>query len=170
MNFRQFSRTRKLGTSMVELAFMLPILTTVVLGSMELSRGVMVKHVLEEAARAGCRVAIMEGASIQDVHNAVNFAMNRAKLAGFTVRVNPTSLDSLGAFEPVSVTIQMPFANVSWVKANYMDRITLTGTCVMPKEVEADEEVEIPDSNGKKNKKNKKTKTKRGKRGKKAKK
>lgn len=141
----------------MELSLMLPILTTLILGSMELSRGVMVDHVLEEAARAGCRVAIMEGATVNDVNNVVAHAMSKAKLSGYSVRVQPTSLDSLGAFEPVRVTIDLPFSQVSWVGSEYMTRITLTGTCVMPKEIAEEDEV-VPPTDGKKNKKNKKDK------------
>jgi hypothetical protein len=170
MSLFRVGRSHRRGASMMELAFMLPVMTTLVLGSMEVSRGVRVDHVLEEAARAGCRVAIMEGATVNDVNNVVKHATDKAKLSGFSVQVHPTNLDSLGAFEPVRVTVSMPFSKASWTGVDYMAKISMTGSCVMPKEIEAEDEVEPPGPGGKKNKKNKSNKSKKDKKAKKAKK
>ena len=45
-------RLQRRGGAMVEMAVIIPVLLVFLLGSVEIGRAVMVKHVLEEAARA----------------------------------------------------------------------------------------------------------------------
>ncbi|HEV3443576.1 MAG TPA: TadE family protein, partial [Gemmataceae bacterium] len=47
---------RRRGVSSVEFAFVAPIFFLMLLGLIELSRGLMVKHMLLNAARQGCRI------------------------------------------------------------------------------------------------------------------
>jgi Flp pilus assembly protein TadG len=125
------------------------------LGSMEMGRAVMVRHVLEEAARAGCRIAVFENATKQDVLDIVATSMTAASINNYTVTVNPDPPQNLSAFEAVTVTVD--YADVSWLSsASFMSGSSITGLCVMPAEGDGAND---PDSNdtptGKKNKKNK---------------
>jgi Flp pilus assembly protein TadG len=52
---------RRSGSSAVELAVMMPLLGMLLVGMLELGRGVMVKWALTDAARKGCRTAILPG-------------------------------------------------------------------------------------------------------------
>ena len=143
---------------MVEMAVVIPVLLVFLLGSVEIGRAVMVKHVLEEAARAGCRVAVAEYSDKSDVVEIVDTAMNMANLNGYTVTVSPDPPTELGPFETVSVNVSVPYTDVSWFAPSFMTGKTLHGVCVMPAESEGDEP---PGPGGKKNKKDKKTKTKK---------
>ena len=75
-------RLQRRGGAMVEMAVIIPVLLVFLLGSVEIGRAVMVKHVLEEAARAGCRVAVAEYSDKADVTDIVKSAMDMADLTG----------------------------------------------------------------------------------------
>ena len=148
---------RKRGVAAVEMAVVLPVLILLLMGSMQLGRGVMVKHILEEVARAGCRVAVVESSTTSDVEAIVATAMKTAHLTNYTVTVSPNPPTEMGPFEAVTVTITIPYDQVSWVKAGFLEGRTLEGVCVMPAEADG---TTLPDpSSGKKNKKDKKNKS-----------
>ena len=71
---------RRSGVATVEFALVLPVIILLMMGGLELGRAVMVDHVLEEAARAGCRVAVFENSTKQDVLDIVDAAMLKAKI------------------------------------------------------------------------------------------
>ena len=110
-------RRARLGAAAIEFACVLPFLVLFLMGSVEVGRGVMVKHVLEEAARAGCRVAVFESSTAADVNSIVGTAMDAANLSGsnYTVTIDPPNPQGLEAFQPVTVSIEMNFADVSWI-------------------------------------------------------
>ncbi len=149
-------RLQRRGGAMVEMAVIIPVLIVFLLGSVEIGRAVMVKHVLEEAARAGCRVAVAEYSDKADVTEIVKSAMDMANLSGYTVTVSPDPPTELGPFETVSVNVSVPYTDVSWFAPSFMTDKTLTGVCVMPAESEGDDP---PGPGGKKNKKDKKNKS-----------
>src|SRR5947209_5626474 len=63
---------RRRGIAATEFAILAPFLTILILGTFELSRGIMVKEVLNDAARKGCRTAIQPLMANSDVTTAVN--------------------------------------------------------------------------------------------------
>jgi hypothetical protein len=152
-----FARNRgRRGVAVVEMAVVIPVLTLFTLGSVEIGRAMMVKHVLEEAARAGCRVAITEYSVDADVHAMVDLAMDKADITGYTTDLTPVFIEELGPFEVVTVRVSVPFSAVSWFTPNFMTSAVLEGVCVMPAEVEG---LNVPNAvTGKKNKKTKKDK------------
>jgi hypothetical protein len=148
------------GAAVVEFAVVLPVIVVMFMGCMEMGRAVMVRHVLEEAARAGCRIAVFENGNKQDVLAIVKSALAAAKISNYTVSIAPDPPENLKAFQAVTVTVSVPYDDISWLPAgDYMGGKTLTGVCVMPAEGDGAND---PDSNqtpsGKKNKKNKKNK------------
>ena len=123
-----------------------------------MGRAVMAKHVLEEAARAGCRVAVAEDSTTQDVKDVVDAAMGMAGMSGHTVLVSPDPPNALGPFEAVTVRVTIPYSDVAWFDAFYMAGKSLEGVCLMPAETPGDE---LPDpTTGKKNKSKNKNKNK----------
>ncbi len=165
-NRSKCNRQRR-GAAVVELAMSLPVLIIFLLGSMEMGRAVMAKHVLEEAARAGCRVAVAEDSTTKDVEDVVDAAMGMAGISGHTVFVSPDPPNNLDAFEVVTVRVTIPYSDVAWFDAFYMKGKSLEGICLMPAETPGDF---VPDPPGKKNKSKKGKKGKQGKQGKKNKK
>ena len=64
-------RPSRRGASSVEFAVVAPVLFAVVLGIIEVGRGLMAIHMLNNAARACCRVGVIEGKATSDINTAV---------------------------------------------------------------------------------------------------
>jgi Flp pilus assembly protein TadG len=162
-NYLRWRKHRR-GAAVVEMAIILPVLVLLIFGALELGRAVMVKHILEEAARAGCRVATLENAQLSDVTSIVDLAMANAAITGYTITVDPNPPASAGNLDPVTVTVSVAHADVAWMSSpQFMAGATLTGICVMPAEAIAvvvstddDDSDDDDDVVTKKNKKNKK--------------
>src|SRR5437773_12492070 len=60
-------RRRRLGSAIAEFAIVCPILVVVLLGMIELCRGTMVKVMLSDAARKGCRTGIQRDKGNADI-------------------------------------------------------------------------------------------------------
>jgi Flp pilus assembly protein TadG len=147
-------RRARLGAAAIEFACVLPFLVLFLMGSVEVGRGVMVKHVLEEAARAGCRVAVFESSTAADVNSIVETAMNAANLgSNYTVTIDPANPQGLVAFQPVTVSINMSFADVSWIPTTFLKGKSVGGVCVMPAEGDGVSDPTKKAPTGKKNKK-----------------
>lgn len=130
------SRHRRPAASVVELALLLPFLSGVFLGMFEISRGILVKEVLSNAAHRCTRLASIPGKSNASVTPGAAEVMTAAGITGYTVtiRVNGTEADvsTATAGDRVSVQVSVPVANVYWLSARFLpgDQ-TLSETVVM---------------------------------------
>ena len=180
MNWLRIWKVERKGAALVEFALVLPVFLLLIFGGLEMGRAVMVKHLLDDAARAGCRVASMQGATQNDVVSVVNQALTKAGISGHDVTVTPTPPSSADHLEPVSVTISVPHSEVAWMPSpRFMGGKSLTGVCIMPAVRDAgDDNGDVgdppskkndppskkndpPSKKNKKNKKNKKSKKKK---------
>jgi Flp pilus assembly protein TadG len=114
-------RLRRPGSAAVEFAIIAPILTTLMLGMVEVTRVIQVKNYLSDAARSGCRLAIQSGSSTQSVKSNINTILTNngisASYATITVRINGHVADAATAVQDdkVSVQISLPISQVNWV-------------------------------------------------------
>ena len=113
------SRLRRRAASAVEFAFVAPVFFLIVLGLIELGRGIMVKHLLANAARQGCRVGIIEGKSNADINAAVTNVLAPLGITSdtVTVDVNDVPGDAINgtAFNELTVIVSVPVSAVTWV-------------------------------------------------------
>ena len=122
---RRIASTRRWAATSTEFSVVAPIFFVFVLGFIELGRGFMIQHLMTNAARQGCRVAVIEGKSNTDVNNAVYTVLNGEGISGDTVTVqvddvtgNPSSANP---GDEISVTVSIPVSAVSWVpKAQFL--------------------------------------------------
>ena len=105
------------GTAVVEFAIVAPLLFLLILGVLELGRLVMVQQVLTNASREGARRGILEQATAAEVETVVVNYLTSSYVSGATVVVSPSSLSGVGFGDLVTVTISVPFDQVSWVPA-----------------------------------------------------
>ena len=108
---------RRRGATVVEMAFIAPVFLTLVLGIIESSRLGMVCQLLTTAAREGCRVAVINGMTETDVQNGINTALNSSGISVGTVTPtcpSPYTWDSAPGGTPITVSLSVPYANVSW--------------------------------------------------------
>jgi len=137
MHSARLIRNRRRGATTVETAVVLLPLFLIVFASIEFERALMAKHAMEEAARAGCRVAILKSTSIDDISDEIDPIMESAGIDQFTITTDPSNIAAAERWDPVSVSIQVQYANVSWVPSpQFLASKVLTASCTLPKEYE----------------------------------
>ena len=133
------------GAVTVEMALVLPIFTMLVFGIIEFGRGFMIMQLVTNAAREGCRRAIIDGSTNSDVTSYVqNFMLTSGNVATASTTVtitvtpytgnaaNPTNDVSLcHSRDLINVKVQIPFSAVQLITGKYLAGKTLTGQASM---------------------------------------
>jgi Flp pilus assembly protein TadG len=126
---------RPTGALAVETAIVLPLFFLFVFGLLEFGRCLLVADTIVGAAQEGCRAAIVPGATSSDVTTAANTVLSGGLVSGATVTVSPSNLSQVKTGQPVSVTVQVPFDQVSWLPTpQYLKNKVLKSTCIMLRE------------------------------------
>lgn len=122
---RKWSQSRR-GTAAIEFAFVAPVFFLFVFGLIELGRMVMVQQALTNAAREGCRTAVLAttvdsaqvDAAIRDyLESVVGDASNLGK-----VRVTvPQGLDSTASGTDLTVSVEVDYTDVSWLPMSHLN-------------------------------------------------
>lgn len=119
----------------MEFALVAPLLFLLVFGMIEYGRMVMVQQILTNASREGARMGVLDGTTTADVTNSVNSYLSNASIQNATVTVTPNPPSSAGFGEPVTVTVSVPFNQVSWLPAPlFLNGTTLSSQTVMRRE------------------------------------
>ena len=114
---------------------MAPIFFLLVLGMIEYGRMVMVQQVITNASREGAREAVLDGATAATVTSTVNDYLTAGSISGATVTVDPSPLSGAEFGDPVTVTVSIPFSQVSWLPSPmYLGGRTMTASTVMRRE------------------------------------
>lgn len=123
------ARTRK-GAVTVEFALVLPLIVLMFLGTLEMGRGLNVKHSLQEAARAGCRLAVLEGSTNDDIDGIAIGSLQPAGVGNYTITVEPTDYQAAEEGDSINVTISTTYSEVSWFAPFFLDK-DISGSCTM---------------------------------------
>lgn len=119
----------------VEFAVVAPLFFLLVLGMIEFGRMVMVQQVITNASREGARRAIIEGATTSEVVGVVQNYLASGGIRSATVSVSPDPIDSAGYGDPVTVSVSVPFRQVSWLPTPmFLGGIELRATTTMRRE------------------------------------
>jgi len=120
----------------VEFAIVAPVLFLMIFGMIEFGRMIMVQQILTNASREGARIAVLDGTTGTEVHSAVDSYLQNASITGASVTVNPTEPSTAGYGAPVTVKVQVPFSQVSWLPSPMFvgGGTNLTATTVMRRE------------------------------------
>jgi Flp pilus assembly protein TadG len=112
-----------------------PVLILLVFGMLEFGRVMMVQQVLTNAAREGCRKATLPGSSSSDVTAVVNNYLTSSGISGANAPSVSPDPSSANAGDAITVTVSVPFNNVSWLPVPlFLSGKTLSATVVMCKE------------------------------------
>ena len=126
---------RRLGAVTAEFAIIAPVFIIIVFGILEYGRMVMVQQIITNASREGARTAALDGATTAEVEGIVNEFLEDASVTGASVAVSPDPPSSAAFGDPVSVTISIPFADVSWLPLPaYLNENTLSAATTMRRE------------------------------------
>lgn len=128
-------RKYRRGTAAVEFALVAPLLFLLILGMIEFGRVLMVQQLITNASREGARRGVLDGATTSEITTSVKNYLTGASVAGATVTVNPNPPSSAGFGEPVTVTVSVPFNQVTWLpKPMFLSGKTLSAQSVMRRE------------------------------------
>jgi Flp pilus assembly protein TadG len=115
-----------------------PVIFGAVLGMIEVGRGIMVVHLLNNAARAGCRVGILEGKSTNDITTAVNNTLIPVGIKSdtVTVQVNDGLADAstAQAGNEITVVVTVPVSKVTWLPGGVFLSGSLSGQYTLRRE------------------------------------
>jgi Flp pilus assembly protein TadG len=101
----------------------------------EYGRMVMVYQVITNASREGARAGVLDGATTSSVTTAVNNYLTAGAVSGATVTVSPNPPTSAAYGDPVTVTVSIPFSQVSWLPSPmYLGSRTLSAATAMRRE------------------------------------
>jgi Flp pilus assembly protein TadG len=129
------SYRKKRGAAAVEFAIVAPLFFLLLFGMIEYGRCVLVQQVLTNASREGARRAVLDGTDTSDVIEVIDGYLANASITGATVTVNPDPPGNALFGEPVAVTVQVPFSQVSWLPAPmFLGNTMMTATSVMRRE------------------------------------
>lgn len=135
VNTLQRKRNARRGASVVEFALVAPIFMLFVFGIVEYGRCVMVQQLLTNAAREGARRGVLDGSTTAEVQTAVRTYLGGASVNRATVVVSPDPPSSATFGQPVTVTVSVPFSQVSWLGTPmYLRGRTLTAQSTMRRE------------------------------------
>ena len=128
-------RKYRRGAAVVEFAIVAPVFFLLVFGIIEYGRLVMVQQVLTNASREGARQAVLDGSTTDSVTTAVQNYLSAARIAGSTIAVTPDPPSTAGFGEPVTVTVSVPFNQVSWLPSPmFLGGRTMAAVTVMRRE------------------------------------
>jgi len=113
------------GVAALEFAFVAPVFFLLVFGLIEMGRMIMVQQSLTNAAREGCRTAVLattvdSGDVEAAVRDYLQSVMSNASDAS-EVRVTvPGSMAGTASGTELSVAVEVDYADVSWVPMGYL--------------------------------------------------
>jgi len=142
-------RTHRPGAVTVEFAILVPVLLLLVFAFIDFGRGIMVTHLLTNAARIGARAGVLQGTSTSQITTAVTTYLSANGIQGdsITVQVNDGSTDASTAKsgDEITVIVSVPVSQVSWIPGGwapnlnagttgYLAGSTLTGQFTLRRE------------------------------------
>ncbi|WP_425398509.1 TadE/TadG family type IV pilus assembly protein [Aeoliella sp.] len=131
---RRLRAGNRRGVAAVEFAIVAPVFFLLVIGFVELGRGLMVQQVLTNASRVGAREAISLHSSTTSAKSAAEDYADGCSVSGVAVSVSPDPA-SASAGDVITVSVTVPYADISWVPSPwFMGGSTLEATSSMRKE------------------------------------
>ncbi|NMC19699.1 MAG: pilus assembly protein [Thermogutta sp.] len=128
-------RKERLGVAAVEFAVVAPLFFLLLLGMIEFGRMVMVQQVITNASREGARLGVLDGTTTTEITNAVEAYLASGGVRNATVTVTPDPPSQAGYDEPVTVTVRVPFSQVSWLPTPmFLGGTELSAVTVMRRE------------------------------------
>ncbi len=128
------------GAALVEMAMVLPIFVVLLLGLVEFGRAIMVGQMVTNAAREGCRQAILDGSTNTAVDTFVkDFLQTSANVSRSDVTVNISIANPVAAGQLslatsrdlVTVAVSIPFTRVSYLPPSFLGAASLSAASAM---------------------------------------
>ena len=131
---------RRCGAVVVEMAFIAPLFFLLVFGLIEFARMVMVHDALTDAARNGCRKAVLASTISQaDVEAKVRSSLIAtiacaSDINKCRVTFSPSNLSGVEPGTTIATSIEVNYADVSWIPPRFLGSVVLRGKASMKRE------------------------------------
>jgi hypothetical protein len=113
------------------MAVVLPILLTILFGIIEFGWAFMIYQSVTNAAREGCRVAVLQGSTDTDIETRIDDYLNLVGITGYTTEFE----HSVAGSPEETVVVRVPYSNVSLLKGYFgSTNFDLVGRATMRKE------------------------------------
>lgn len=130
--------TRRAGASSVEMAIVAPLLFLFIFGLFDIAHGFMVQHLIQDATRQGCRMAICPKKTNQMVLAKINQLLTTegVKGANTTIKINAATGDvaNARAGDSISVQINLAASDVSLFASTGFLKGQFKAACTMRRE------------------------------------
>jgi Flp pilus assembly protein TadG len=130
---KRLKHSLRRGAAIAEFAIVAPVFLTLIVGTIELGRAVVVVQLLTNASREGARVGGYDTTmTTSTITSAVNTYLSNEGISGATTTVSPSPPSLAVDGQQISVTVSIPYNNVSWVPSPFfLGGQTLSATTVM---------------------------------------
>lgn len=123
---------RRRGALVVEMAFVLPVLVTVIFACLEFSRMNMIRNTAKNAAYKAARKAIVPGATASGAQTEATNLMHSIGVNDSTVTVTPAVITS--STTTVTVNIQTNLSRNLFFTPMFLKNNSITTTCTLNRE------------------------------------
>ncbi|MCD0463457.1 pilus assembly protein [Roseiconus lacunae] len=112
-----------------------PLMLTFTFGLIEMSRISIIKESIVQASREGARIGIRPTASSSDVQSRINEELGVMGITTASVSITPSHLDTAQPGEEISVKIEIPISEVSFIPGFFnFDGVDISAETVMRRE------------------------------------
>ena len=132
MSARHLAPPARRGTTVVEVAIVLPILLLLLFAAIDYSRANSIRNTAENAAYEGARRAIVPGGTPQAAQTAANEILSILSLSNSSVSVSPTVITS--TTPQISVTVNVPLGSNLYASSALLSNVTISRTCTLTRE------------------------------------
>lgn len=132
---RATSKHRRHGAALVELAVTLPLIVTIVLGTIEITSVVYARHNLQCTVQECGRVAAKRAASDDLVRTRLEDIAAQLGIHDAQVFTNPPSIEGLEPGTRIHVMIQAAAPSNTFIAGNYYGNDGIVASCVVVKEL-----------------------------------
>jgi Flp pilus assembly pilin Flp len=122
------SKTRRSGVAAAEFALLAPFLVFVIIGVVENARGIMMKQMLNDAARKACRTGVLPGKTNSDITSDVNNILSDNNISNSSLKISilikPSGATDVSGAQPgvdiVSVKVSLPVSSFYWAGTYFL--------------------------------------------------
>ncbi len=129
------ARRPRYGNAAIELAVTLPMMATIIFGSVEVCSQIYTKQAIESAAYECARVAISSGATEDDVEEKMEEILKARNIKEAKLKVKPDDLEDAERGERITIRISAPAKENSMSLTRFIKQGTIEAECVMIKEL-----------------------------------
>ncbi len=123
------------GNAAVELALTLPVMVSIVFGSIEICSILYSRQAIEATAHECARVAANATATNSDVEARMAEILSQRGVVGASVTTIPANIAGIERGTQITVTVAAPVSANTWVPARFYGSDSIQASCVVVKEL-----------------------------------